>query len=86
MVDCENLAYCPFFKGASKEEKYKGLIDSYCREDKQNECMRKRVSEALGGPESVPSNMMPNGSPMLETDDLTWADDVTNVLKTIRGY
>jgi hypothetical protein len=85
MVDCENLAYCSFFKGASKEEKYKGLIVTYCRGDKQDECMRKRVSKALGGPENVPSNMMPNGSPLLGSDGLTWSDDVTKVLKTIRG-
>lgn len=85
MVDCENLAYCPFFKGASKEEKYNGLIDTYCRGNKQDECMRKRVSKALGGPETVPSNMMPDGSPLLGSDDLTWSDDVTKVLKTIRG-
>lgn len=85
MADCENLAYCSFFKGASKEEKYKDLIDMYCKGDKQDECVRKRVSKALGGPENVPSNMMPNGSPLLGTDDSTWSEDVTKVLKTIRG-
>jgi hypothetical protein len=85
MADCENLAYCSFFKGASKEEKYEGLIDMYCKGDKQDECVRKRVSKALGGPENVPSNMMPNGSPLLGTDDSTWSEDVTKVLKTIRG-
>jgi len=85
MADCENLAYCSFFKDASKEEKYKGLIDMYCKGDKQDECVRKRVSKALGGPENVPSNMMPNGSPLLGTDDSTWSEDVTKVLKTIKG-
>lgn len=84
MTDCENLAYCPFFKDASKEEKYKGFIDMFCKGDKQDKCIRKKVAKALGGPENVPANMIPNGSPLLGTDDSTWSDDVINVLRTIR--
>ena len=85
MTDCENLAYCSFFKDACKKEEYKGLIDMYCKGAKQHECVRKKVSEALGGPENVPANMVPNGSTLIGTDDSTWSDDVTKVLKIIRG-
>ncbi|MBN2603111.1 MAG: hypothetical protein JXA91_03145 [Candidatus Thermoplasmatota archaeon] len=40
----------------------------------------KKVSMALGGPDKVPANMMPNGSPLTGTTSDGWSDDVKNVL------
>ncbi|MFA6424651.1 MAG: hypothetical protein WCW64_00530 [Phycisphaerae bacterium] len=85
MTDCEKLATCAFFKAfeadASKSMALKGFAAMYCKGDKQNTCIRKKVSKALGGPEHVPKNMMPNGQALPGTNDINWGKDVRAVMK-----
>ena len=85
MVDCEKLATCAFFKEYEKDETrrlaLKGFANMYCKGDKQDACIRKKVSKRLGGPENVPANMMPNGYPMVGTDRESWPPEaVKNVM------
>ncbi|MBN1502993.1 hypothetical protein JW930_05605 [Candidatus Woesearchaeota archaeon] len=80
MADCENLATCAFFKeyetDEAKKQALQGFVDMYCKGDKQNECVRKKVSKALGGPQNVPVNMKPDGKPILGTSDSNWPAEV----------
>ena len=84
MTDCSNLATCSFFKkyeqDASMQLALQGFVNKYCKGDKQSQCVRKKVSMALGGPDKVPVNMMPNGSALTGTTSDGWSDDVKNVL------
>jgi len=84
MADCENLATCAFFKVYENDESKKmalqGFINIYCKGDKQHVCLRKKVSKALGGPDKVPTNMMPNGRPLAGTSSDSWSQDVKNQL------
>ncbi|MBN1502992.1 hypothetical protein JW930_05600 [Candidatus Woesearchaeota archaeon] len=85
MADCENLATCAFFKEYETDEDKKmalqGFVNMYCKGDKQNECVRKKVSKALGGPQNVPVNMMPNGMPLAGTSNADWSDAVKNAIR-----
>lgn len=80
MGDCGNLANCKFFRRYKNYENKKyalmGFVRAYCKGDKQDECLRKKVSKALGGPRSVPSNMMPSGLPVFGTTKEDWSDEV----------
>jgi len=71
MVECENLTKCEFFKRYQNDEDKKyalmGFVRAYCKGDKQDECVRKKVSKALGGPDKVPTNMMPSGLALFGT-------------------
>ena len=84
MTDCPNLATCSFFRKYEQDESIQlalqGFVSKYCKGDKQSLCVRKKVSMALGGPDKVPANMMPNGSPLSGTTSDGWSDDVKNVL------
>ena len=46
MGDCVNLEKCEFFKQYQKDEDKKyaliGFVRSYCRGDKQEQCVRKK--------------------------------------------
>lgn len=85
MADCENLASCAFFKEYESDEGKKtalqGFVNIYCKGDKQGDCVRKKVSKALGGPEHVPVNMMPNGLPLSGTSDADWPEEVKNAVR-----
>ncbi|MBN1155990.1 hypothetical protein JXA85_00095 [Candidatus Woesearchaeota archaeon] len=85
MADCEKLATCAFFKEYQEDESKKlalaGLANMYCRGDKQDVCVRKKVSKALGGPVNVPVNMMPNGQPLAGTSSDGWSDAVKTAMK-----
>lgn len=84
MADCEKLATCAFFKEYEKDETKKlalsGLANKFCKGDKQDVCIRKKVSKALGA-DKVPVNMMPNGFPLSGTSDEDWPDEVKKVMK-----
>ncbi|MFC1669458.1 hypothetical protein ACFL20_03645 [Spirochaetota bacterium] len=43
--------------------------------------MEKKISSALGGPEYVPVNMMPNGLPLAGTDSSDWPDDIKSAIQ-----
>ena len=83
MGDCENLEKCEFFKRYQNDEDKKyalmGFVRTYCQGNKQDECVRKKVSKALG-PDKVPVNMMPTGSPLFGTDKKDWPDEVKALL------
>ncbi len=85
MADCEKLATCAFVKAYENDESrklaLKGLVNMYCKGDKQNQCIRKKVSKALGGPEHVPKNMMPTGLPLSGTSKDDWSEEVLNAMK-----
>jgi hypothetical protein len=83
MPDCQNLSTCAFFKKYEQDETMKlalqGIIRKYCKGSMQHNCVRKKVSQALGA-QNVPINMMPNGSPLTGTTSDDWSHDVKNVL------
>ena len=85
MPDCANLATCSFFRKYETDENLKialqGFINRYCKGDMQDECVRKKVSKALGGPQKVPTNMMPNGMPLSGTSRDDWSAEVKQVLE-----
>ena len=85
MADCEKLATCAFFieyeKDVSKKLALEGFAKMFCRGDKQDDCVRKKVSNALGGPEHVPVNMMPNGRALSGTSDSDWSEQVISAMK-----
>jgi len=58
----------------------KGFISLYCRGKKMDDCVRKKVSRELGGPEFVPENMMPNGLPVIGTTRDTWDKAIFDII------
>lgn len=80
MADCTNISVCSFFivYGARDGNKtaVAGFVRLYCKGDKQDQCVRKVVSKALGGPHAVPANMLPTGLPISGTDDQSWSETV----------
>ena len=85
MDECPNLSECNFFKmyesDESKHLALKGFISMFCKGAKQDQCIRKDISTALGGPQNVPPNMLPNGLPMAGTKKSNWSENVTQLLK-----
>jgi ribosomal protein L1 len=83
MPDCANLSTCAFFKKYEQDEAMKlalqGFINKYCKGVMQDQCVRKKVSQALGA-HNVPVNMMPNGAPITGTTSNDWSEEVKNVL------
>jgi len=83
-MDCEKLNTCAFFKLYEERESNKlaisGFVRMYCKGNMQNDCLRKKVSKALGGPEKVPVNMMPNSIPLPGTDSSEWPTGVKALL------
>lgn len=85
MADCSNIGVCSFFivYGSRTENRtaVAGFVRLYCKGERQDQCVRKVVSKALGGPHTVPANMLPNGLPMVGTTDRDWTDPVKNAVK-----
>ena len=83
--DCIYFAKCNFLKILNEDENRKyalrGFIRVYCQGEKQGECVRKKVSKALGGPEKVPANMMPNGMPLIGTSRDEWPAEVKKLVQ-----
>lgn len=84
MTECANLATCAFFKkyqsDANMQMALYGFINRYCKGKEQDKCIRKKISKALGGPDKVPTNMMPNGMPLAGTLKDDWPDEVLAVV------
>ena len=82
-MDCDRFAKCPFVKkyenDAEKKYALKGFVLNYCQGEKQVDCVRKKVSRALG-PEKVPINMMPTGHALSGTTKDDWPQEVKNLL------
>ena len=84
MPVCEKLETCAFFKQYQNDESKKyallGFVSRYCKGLQQDECVRKKVSKALGGSDKVPVNMMPTGNAMAGTTSKDWPDEVKALL------
>ena len=84
MDECQNLESCNFFKmfknDQSKHLALKGFVFMFCTGRKQNECVRKKISQILGGSQFVPPNMLPNGFAMAGTNKANWSAEVLNLL------
>jgi len=82
--DCDNLSVCTFFRTYGNDERYRravsGFILLYCRGERQDRCLRKEVGRKLGGPHSVPANMLPNGLPLTDTNDSSWSEMVKDAI------
>ncbi len=80
MTDCTHISVCSFFTVYGAREGSKtavaGFVRLYCKGDRQDQCVRKAVSKAIGGPHNIPANMLPNGLPISGTDDQSWSDGV----------
>lgn len=84
MNNCKNLENCFFFReynnDPSRRLALRGFVNIYCQGSRQHKCIRKKISKKLGGPQNVPCNMMPNGSPLSGTSRDDWTEDVFQVL------
>ena len=84
MKHCESLENCALYRKYKSYENKKyalmGFVRAYCKGDKQAECIRKKVSKALGGSNKVPVNMMPSGLPVFGTLKDDWPDEVKALL------
>lgn len=58
----------------------RGFINLCSKGHKQEECDRKKVSKTLGGPDKVPTNMMPNGRPLSGTTNEDWSEEVKSLI------
>ncbi|MGD2066036.1 MAG: hypothetical protein PVI43_02560 [Candidatus Bathyarchaeota archaeon] len=80
MKHCDNIKNCPLFKKYKNDENKKyalvAFIKTYCKGDKHIECVRKKLSKALGGPDKIPANMMPSGLPVFGTISDDWSAEV----------
>ena len=80
MKHCDRLENCPLYRKYKNAENKKcaltGFIRAYCKGDRHAECVRKKLSKALGGPEKIPANMMPSGMPVFGTLADNWPDEV----------
>ena len=89
MADCEKLSTCAFFKVYETEESrqlaLRGFIKMFCQGDQQPACLRKKVSQELGGGEYVPINMMPNGAPLTGTNKNAWAPKVIETVTKLKN-
>jgi len=83
-MDCENIKGCTFFKMAAKERElaFQGFVRMYCKGDLKEKCVRRLVGRTLGGPSKIPENMMPNGLPLVGTDDSKWSPEAKALAKS----
>ncbi len=83
MVDCGIMNQCSFFRvygmDESKSLAIAGFVRIYCRGDRQAQCLRKKVSAALGGPDHVPPNILPNGLAMSGTKTDDWPEEAKEI-------
>jgi len=82
-VECENLVKCRFFSFISNNPQSQsaapGFVAKYCKGNYADSCIRRKVSKALGGPQNVPDNMLPNGFPLVGTTTDNWSDAVKQI-------
>ena len=87
-MECDKLETCAFFakyeSDPSRQLALKGFVQMYCKGGKQEQCIRKKVTAALGR-ENVPVNMMPNGFPLSGTPDQDWSESVKKIVTENRG-
>ncbi|MBN2734035.1 MAG: hypothetical protein JXQ82_04155 [Methanomicrobiaceae archaeon] len=85
MPRCIEYEQCPFIKkyepAFKKSEILKKRSLIYCDGNLSEECMRKKISKALGGTVYVPINMMPEGKPVPGTHNTEWTAEVLSLLE-----
>ena len=70
----------------SKSLAIAGFVRIYCRGNRQSQCLRKKVSAALGGPDHASLNMLPNGLAMSGTKTDDWPEEATSIrMKAVSG-
>ncbi len=88
MKHCDNLENCPLFRKykncENKNYALTGFIRAYCKDDKYVDCVRRKLSKALGGPERIPANMMPSGLPVFGTFRDDWSAEVKALQVTLK--
>ncbi|MBN2897855.1 MAG: hypothetical protein JXO44_03675 [Clostridia bacterium] len=85
MADCPNLAGCAFVGYCNENDactSVNGFIKIYCKSEKQNQCIRKRLCDQFGKV-VVPKNMMPNGAPIPGTSTDDWSHEAKNHRKVL---
>lgn len=88
MSDCVNLAGCPFVKYCNENDagmSVNGFINMYCKTDKQDQCIRKRLCEKFSR-EVVPKTMMPNGMPIPGNDKDDWSEEAKNYRRLLAKH
>ena len=84
-MECIYLETCPFVKHCNEnnaETSAQGFIHLYCKGNKLNDCVRKRLCEKFSR-EIVPKNMMPNGLPISGTAKEGWSEEAQNYRKLL---
>jgi DNA recombination-dependent growth factor C len=88
MKQCDRLETCPLFRkyknAENKNYALTGFIHVYCKGDKHAECVRKKLSKALGGVDKIPANMMPSGMPVFGTLTDNWSAEVKALQLTLK--
>lgn len=80
MNECPLLSRCPFVKYCEDNDavmSVKGFTSLYCKSEKQDECIRKRLSDTFNIT-VVPMTMMPNGLPLPGSIKENWSDEALN--------
>ena len=84
MGHCELLENCLLFRKYRRDENKNyalvAFIRVYCKGNKHDECVRKRLIKALGGSDEVPINMMPSGLPVFGTIKDDWPEEIKALL------
>lgn len=84
-MECTNLNGCGFIECCNQRGKsvaLTGFINTYCKGEKLDSCVRKKLATKFGK-QVVPKNMMPNGYPLSETDKKGWSEEALNFQKYI---
>jgi len=88
MKHCDSLETCPLFRKYKNDENKNyalvAFIKEYCKGDKHTDCVRRKLSKALGGPDKIPANMMPTGMPVFGTLRDDWPDEVKSLQITLK--
>lgn len=82
MEECCRFEACPLIKYCKQSNKcssvsIKGVINLYCRGEKQYHCVRKKLLDIYGA-EAVPVDMLPNGFPIPGAKTDQWPDIALN--------
>lgn len=88
-MPCENIENCSILKEYGEKEGFSQAVAGfrmlYCEGDNMEKCLRRKLAKKLGGPDKLPSNMMPNGLPLTGTDSNEWPQNVLDALNEERA-
>lgn len=72
-----NCAFVNFYKEHKTNDSVDNLIDYYCRNGHQDDCIRKKLTDTFNRT-VVPSAMMPDGMPLPGAKKENWSDEALN--------